>query len=660
MQKVALAALLAVISLSVVVISGNINVFESKTFQSIHLSSPSSANLYIKQQFVSPSDSVDSIGLLLYGTSGGTVRMDIYDASGNRIFTNYGKGILQSWVDYYTISTVSRGVRAPLYDGETYTVQWTISGGSGITVYYSSGAPVGYYAVGQNDWVSVGGVLDIKIAHDTPPPQTYNATVTVLHPSYGETIPSPPVVQFYVESDSPRPRYGIVCDVYYNGQYEKRYSLPSRYPCPDDPNSVLSGDGYVVTRELTGISENRYVEWWVRILHDNTLIYTNENNPGVFLTGTAPPPSPPDTVNVYYYLEDYFPSNYDTSNLPRSNDWHGPVGYWYVNRDNNHIIYQHPEKVDGHTYLIDLDADFTYSGSAFYMDKTLQVTEIPYEVVRGSIDMLYETYSNVPPVAFFTYSPENPSVGEQIVFDASSSYDTDGSITGYEWDFGDGSYIYTSLPTATHTYSSTGSFTVTLTVVDNVFGRGSTSKVMNPVGPCTLTVDVVGSGHVEISPSLQEFPYGTVVTLTAVPSAGSVFDHWSGDIIGIQNPATIVMECDRTVTAHFSDLPHNEYTITVQATPPDGGYVTCTPSAGSHPSGTVITLSAHAKNGYQFDHWSGDISGTSEMTTVVMDGNKNITAHFEKTVSAGNIFGVIAASLSAIVACAVVVTRWKR
>ncbi len=81
-----------------------------------------------------------------------------------------------------------------------------------------------------------------------------------------------------------------------------------------------------------------------------------------------------------------------------------------------------------------------------------------------------------PPVAYFTFSPTSPETGETVTFDASSSYDPDGLIVSYVWNFGDGSYKSTSTPTIQHTYSSAGTYTVTLTVTDNDGLTASTSK----------------------------------------------------------------------------------------------------------------------------------------------------------------------------------------
>ncbi|MCK4731530.1 MAG: right-handed parallel beta-helix repeat-containing protein, partial [Methanophagales archaeon] len=71
------------------------------------------------------------------------------------------------------------------------------------------------------------------------------------------------------------------------------------------------------------------------------------------------------------------------------------------------------------------------------------------------------------PIASFTYSPENPVVNETITFNASNSYDPDGNITNYRWNFGDENTMDTAEPIITHSYTSTGDYNVNLTVTDN-------------------------------------------------------------------------------------------------------------------------------------------------------------------------------------------------
>ncbi|NIN33953.1 MAG: PKD domain-containing protein, partial [Gammaproteobacteria bacterium] len=76
-----------------------------------------------------------------------------------------------------------------------------------------------------------------------------------------------------------------------------------------------------------------------------------------------------------------------------------------------------------------------------------------------------KTILNRPPVATFTESAESIFIGETITFNASNSYDPDGTVTAYFWDFGDGSNA-TEIA-VDHSYLEEGNYTVTLTVTDD-------------------------------------------------------------------------------------------------------------------------------------------------------------------------------------------------
>jgi PKD repeat protein len=75
------------------------------------------------------------------------------------------------------------------------------------------------------------------------------------------------------------------------------------------------------------------------------------------------------------------------------------------------------------------------------------------------------------------------SVAEQsltlvpVKFLAEEAVDPDGEIVGYFWDFGDGSG--SSGPNVTHTYGSSGVYTVRLTVMDNDGRTDSTNSTVN-------------------------------------------------------------------------------------------------------------------------------------------------------------------------------------
>jgi len=86
--------------------------------------------------------------------------------------------------------------------------------------------------------------------------------------------------------------------------------------------------------------------------------------------------------------------------------------------------------------------------------------------------------SNQRPTASFSFSPTNPLPGQSVTFDASSSFDPDGAIREYRWDFqSDGFADASGIQTAT-SFPSAGSFQVTLTVVDSAGASHATSQTV--------------------------------------------------------------------------------------------------------------------------------------------------------------------------------------
>ena len=77
---------------------------------------------------------------------------------------------------------------------------------------------------------------------------------------------------------------------------------------------------------------------------------------------------------------------------------------------------------------------------------------------------------NTLPVAMASGSPLSGTAPLTVNFSSAGSYDPDGSIAGYSWNFGDGSAPSTNAAPS-HVYSNAGNFTAVLTVTDN---RGAT------------------------------------------------------------------------------------------------------------------------------------------------------------------------------------------
>ncbi len=127
----------------------------------------------------------------------------------------------------------------------------------------------------------------------------------------------------------------------------------------------------------------------------------------------------------------------------------------------------------------------TYGSDTFLLDDVLE--EIPATVMNGYFDNTPP--GPEPPVASFDYYPKPPLVDHWITFNASESYDPDGTIVSYQWTFGDGGIA--SGETTTHKYTSAGNYQVNLTVTDNDDLNDTETKEITvyEVQPAKLYID---------------------------------------------------------------------------------------------------------------------------------------------------------------------------
>jgi hypothetical protein len=103
------------------------------------------------------------------------------------------------------------------------------------------------------------------------------------------------------------------------------------------------------------------------------------------------------------------------------------------------------------------------------------------------------------------------------------------------------------------------SFFVELSAPDGAIvarARGEVSVLDDDAAPAPLRLEVeaLGSGLVTLDPPGGSYPPGTPVTLTALAAPGHAFTGWDGDLAGIANPTTLLVDRDRRVGAHFAAL----------------------------------------------------------------------------------------------------------
>jgi len=217
----------------------------------------------------------------------------------------------------------------------------------------------------------------------------------------------------------------------------------------------------------------------------------------------------------------------------------------------------------------------------------------------------------LPPAAEFAYAPTEVRATEEVGFDASGSHAPAGQIVSYAWDFGDGTTAEGVSPV--HTYAEEGTYTVTLTVTDEVGGVDEAQAELEvlpaaepPPDEYTLTVNTEGSGMVTREPHQASYADGTEVELTATADSGWSFSGWSGDLSGDDNPATITMDEDKEVTATFIELDPGD--------PPEAAFE-FEPEVGEPP--LTVTFDASDSTGaivaYEWDFGDGT-TGTGVTT----------------------------------------------
>ena len=101
----------------------------------------------------------------------------------------------------------------------------------------------------------------------------------------------------------------------------------------------------------------------------------------------------------------------------------------------------------------------TYHNAGTYI-ANLTVMDNNSTFAYATVTIVVNEVENKPPHADFTYSINNLTV----TF-TDSSYDEDGSIVSYHWDFGDGNTSNERNPS--HAYNQEGTYSVSLTVKDN-------------------------------------------------------------------------------------------------------------------------------------------------------------------------------------------------
>lgn len=223
----------------------------------------------------------------------------------------------------------------------------------------------------------------------------------------------------------------------------KLVSLATIYVDPPSKN-IERGDIFTVDIKIanvTGLSS-----WEFQMTWDETILYTNETlvKEGPFLSN----------VGTTFFIKSFPP----TVQPPAK----ARVG----------CLLMDPVTANGSgtlanmTFIVKANAK-GQTAIDIFATQLLDINVLP--IAHSSIDSLVQTKY---PVASFIFNYEdkprrNPLINQVITFNATASYDPNGNIVSYEWNFGDGNITIENDPIITHAYAQEGTYKISLKVTDN-------------------------------------------------------------------------------------------------------------------------------------------------------------------------------------------------
>jgi len=224
-------------------------------------------------------------------------------------------------------------------------------------------------------------------------------------------------------------------------------------------------------------------------------------------------------------------------------------------------------------------------------DQFTAVTNFPASVTNGSLMLTVGGSSGTTPINYVTIqrapslvtlsasaTPTNGIMPLAVQFTASGT-ESDGNPVTYAWTFGDGGTSTSQNPF--YIYTNAGVYAATVTA--NAYGTTATVSaassiqivVTSNLRTLTTATTGFGTGTVTLNPPGGIYLTGTLVTVTATAGSNSEFMGWSGAASGSNNPVTVVMTTNCSVSANFA---YAGYGIT--ATAGAGGSISPSGSVG--------------------------------------------------------------------------------
>ncbi|MEO7413777.1 MAG: PKD domain-containing protein [Opitutaceae bacterium] len=189
------------------------------------------------------------------------------------------------------------------------------------------------------------------------------------------------------------------------------------------------------------------------------------------------------------------------------------------------------------TYSSEASPAHVYANTGNYT-ATLTVTDNGNLSGVSTVLVAVNAPANRAPIAVASGTPTSGVAPLPVSFSSAGSWDSDGSIASYRWDFGDGNS--STSPSPSKTYNAVGTYTARLTVTDNQGATNSTTVEISVGAPLVVVNPDFDVDAQSFALSLTKAASGTTGKATIFirdrlgrPASGvSVTIQWSGLVSG--------------------------------------------------------------------------------------------------------------------------------
>lgn len=310
-----------------------------------------------------------------------------------------------------------------------------------------------------------------------------------------------------------------------------------------------------------------------------------------------------------------------------------------------------------------VDIDIGGDGAVYYLARNGMVNPL------GMVQKFeYIPDGNLAPIAVASANPDSGPAPLLVSFDGSASSDPDGTITDYDWDFGDGNTD--SGAQVNHTYNSAGTYVATLTVsdgtdtgvdtVDVVVGNPPTVNFITPTVGSTYhagdTINYSADATDSNGNTLPASAFSWVITFNhnthAHPFLGPITGVKSGNFATLQTPHEastnvwyrvtltvtdsngISTTVERDINPVISDLTFNTVpsglSVMLEGQPMTTPF-TVPSVVGMHRTVSVASPQTIGGTTYNFSSWSDGGAISHDITTPLT--NTTYTANFQAQAS---------------------------